>query len=345
MGDIIHSLPAAAALRQAFPHAMIGWVVEERWADLLCAPSARREIRRSAACPVVDAIHIASTRAWRCAPFSSSTRKQFVNVIRETRLMQYKIAIDLQAAIRSAALCCLSRAPQRVGFAKPREPAAKWFYTQAVETSGVHVVEQGMELAREISGRCDLIVQFSFPVDAEAEAWADAELRRRGIHDFVIMNPGAGWGAKRWPVERYAELAKVLAKDGLATVMNLGPGEEKLALSLEEKSSGAAQAIASSLSQLIALVRRAKLFIGGDTGPVHLAAALGIPVVAIYGPTNPARNGPFGPNGSNHNSIKVLRNSASQTSHARRSAPDSGLLQITVEQVAHEARKLLEIPA
>ena len=99
--------------------------------------------------------------------------------------------------------------------------------------------------------------------------------------------------------------------------------------------------VGSSLGQLIALVRRAKLFIGGDTGPVHLAAALRVPVVAIYGPTDPQRNGPYGPMGSNH-AIAVLRSSESTTSHARRAAPESGLLQITVGEVLAATRRLLE---
>ena len=156
-----------------------------------------------------------------------------------------------------------------------------------------------------------------------------------GWRGFAILNPGAGWGAKRWPAERYGEVAKVLAQDGLCSLINHGPGEEELAAAVEAASAGAARKISCSVSELIALTRRARLFIGGDTGPMHLAAALKIPVVAIFGPTNPARNGPFGTR-----SI-VLRSASSMTDHARRREPEQGLLEITADEVVAAARKLL----
>jgi heptosyltransferase-1 len=155
------------------------------------------------------------------------------------------------------------------------------------------------------------------------------------MYNFVIMNPGAGWGAKRWPEQRYGEVARELAKDGIKILVNYGPGERALARAVEEASGGVAKAIACSLTQLIALTRRAALFIGGDTGPMHLAAALGVPVVALFGPTNPARNGPF-----SAKSI-VLRSSSSITSHARRHEPEEGLLEINSGAVVAAVRQLL----
>ena len=183
-----------------------------------------------------------------------------------------------------------------------------------------------------------LAVDFLLPCDPQAEAWADQQI---GGEEFVLLNPGAGWGAKRWPVERYAEVARALASDGLQVLVNCGPGEESIAQQIGAADPQSAKVVGSSLGQLIALVRRAKLFIGGDTGPVHLAAALRVPVVAIYGPTDPQRNGPYGPMGSNH-TIVVLRSPQSTTSHARRAAPESGLLQISVGEVLAAARRLLE---
>jgi heptosyltransferase-1 len=185
-----------------------------------------------------------------------------------------------------------------------------------------------------------LRVEFPLPWDAASQAWCDSELRALGA-GFAIMNPGAGWGAKCWPAARYGELAKRLRKAGLATIVNLGPGEEALGREVEASSEGTAKPVCCSVSQLIALTRRARLFVGGDTGPVHLAAAQNIPVVAIYGPTNPARNGPYGLQGADSKSIVVLRNPESQTSHARRAAPESGLLQITVDDVFSAASRLL----
>jgi heptosyltransferase-1 len=153
---------------------------------------------------------------------------------------------------------------------------------------------------------------------------------------FALINPGAGWGAKQWPAERYGGVARALAGDGLIPFINFGPGEEKLANQVETASGGKARPVTCSVGELIALTRRARLFIGGDTGPLHLAAALQVPVVAIFGPTDPARNGPYGTR-----SI-VLRNSESRTSLSHTSAPDPGLLQITSEEAIAAARTLLK---
>jgi len=153
---------------------------------------------------------------------------------------------------------------------------------------------------------------------------------------FALLNPGAGWGAKQWPADRYGEVAQALESDGLISVINFGPGEEELAQIVKATSGGAARPVSCSVSELIALTRRARIFIGGDTGPLHLAAALRVPVVAIYGPTDPARNGPYGTRS------KVLRNPASRTSLSHTSDPDAGLLQITADEVIFAARVLLE---
>ena len=163
------------------------------------------------------------------------------------------------------------------------------------------------------------------------------KLAQHGITDFAILNPGAGWGAKCWPAERYGQVARALAATGVRSVLNFGPGEEGLAQLAEAASEGAAVAMQSSVTELVALTRRALLFVGGDTGPMHLAAALNVPVVGIFGPTDPARNGPYGTR-----SI-VLRNPASLTTHSRRADPDEGMLEIGTEAVATAAHQLLTL--
>jgi heptosyltransferase-1 len=174
-----------------------------------------------------------------------------------------------------------------------------------------------------------------FPRDPQAEKLIEQRLAEHGISKFAILNPGAGWGAKRWPAERYGEVARKLAEQGVQSILNYGPGEEGLVRSAEVDSGGTAKAMTCTISELIALTRRARLFIGGDTGPLHLAAALRVPVVAIFGPTDPARNGPYGTR-----SI-VLRSLESITSHARRSAADEGLLAIDSDAVLAAASNLL----
>jgi len=354
MGDIIHTLPAAAALRQAFPHASLGWLVEERWAELLCTLRHPRAGRRSPQRPLVDCVHSVNTAEWRRAPFSFNTWQQMASGLSQLRGIQYDAAIDFQGAVRSALLGRWSGAPIVYGSAQPRENAASMFYTRNVllKTQGTHVVEQALAMVGAVVSGAVVSsaiaptaiaptaiippaahAQAEFPVDQDAENKIAAFTAE--VNDFAILNPGAGWGAKRWPVERYGQVAKELAKDGLCSLINYGPGEEELAVAVEAAGAGARK-ISCSISELIALTRRARLFIGGDTGPMHLAAALKIPVVAIFGPTNPARNGPFGTRST------VLRSASSMTDHTRRREPEQGLLEITAGEVVAATRKLLQ---
>jgi len=329
MGDIIHTLPAAIALRNALPDTTLGWVVEERWAELLCALPEPRSGPRSARRPVVDRIHTVNTKTWRKSPFSIQTWEQMAAGLSELRAQQYEAAVDFQGALRSALLAHWSGAPVIYGFAQPRENVASMFYTHQVIARGHHIVEQNLSLAEVVVHRPFQFASPEFPIDPATKGL------QQNDSPFVLLNPGAGWGAKQWPAERFGQVACELAKDGLQTLINCGPGEDDLVCAVEAASAGTAQPILCSITELIALTRRARLFIGGDTGPMHLAAALQIPVVAIFGPTDPSRNGPF-----STRSI-VLRSPSSQTSLSHRAQPDQGLLEITSAEVVAAARKIL----
>lgn len=335
MGDILHTLPAATALRKALPEATLGWVVEERWAELLCTLAEPRSGPRSPRRPLVDQVHTVDTRKWRGSVFSPQTWERVGASLSELRAPRYEVAVDFQGAVRSALLTRWSKAPVCYGAKQPRENVASMFYTRQVMTSGDHVVEQNLSLAEAVAEQQLEVPAVELPHDQTAEKHCDDWLKREGLSGFVVLNPGAGWGAKQWPAERFGFVAKQLAADGFRSLVNFGPGEEKLAEAVEVASAGAAEAVGCTLTELISLSRRASLFIGGDTGPMHLAAALGIPVVAIFGPTNPARNGPFG------TQSVVLRNPLSPTTHARRAQPDAGLMEIGADQVVASARQLL----
>jgi heptosyltransferase-1 len=334
MGDIIHTLPAATALRRAFPEASLGWVVEERWAELLCTLPEPRSGPRSSRRPLVDRVHTVNTKTWRRSLLSIQTWEQIAAGLSELRAQRYEVAVDFQGAVRSAVLARWSGAPVIYGATQPRENVASMFYTRQVIARGGHIVEQNLSLAEAVARRPLEMPKIEFPRDPVVEQQCRDPVQR-GIGDFVLLNPGAGWGAKQWPAERYGQVARQLAEDGVKSLINFGPGEKRLRQAVESASDGTAKGIACSLTELIALTRRACLFIGGDTGPMHLAAALGIPVVAIFGPTNPARNGPFGTR-----SI-VLRSPASPNTHSRRAQPDPGMLQIGSDEVVAAARKLL----
>ena len=336
MGDIIHTLPAVGALRQAFPGATIGWVIEERWAELLCTLPTPRSGPRSPQRPLVERVHTVNTLKWRTAPLSNQTWEQMAAGLSELRGVHYQVAADFQGAARSALLAIWCGAPIIYGARQPRENVASMLYTRTVMARGTHIVEQNFALAEAIAGHSLILQKPEFPQDAAAEQEAEHRLHDHDIGKFALINPGAGWGAKQWPAERYGYVAKRLAEeDGLKSLINFGPGEQELVRAAESASGGAAEGIACSLTQLIALTRRASLFIGGDTGPMHLAAALNVPVVALFGPTNPARNGPF------CTRSLVLRSSTSPTTHTRNHEPDAGLLEITSDEVITAARKLL----
>lgn len=335
MGDIIHALPAVTALREVYPEAIIGWLVEERWAELLCARSTPRSGPRSPQRPLVDQVHTVDTKLWRKDMFSTPTRRAFAKAIKELRAPSYEVTIDFQGLIRSAVFALLSGTLMRFGFKNPREYVANWFYAFPVAARGTHVIQQNLSLAEAVAWQTLKMPRVELPRDEAAEREIENRLTVRHAGKFALMNPGAGWGAKQWPAGRYGAAARALVDDGIQSLVNFGPGEESLAQAVEDASEGAAQRVSCSLAELIALTRRASLFIGGDTGPMHLAAALDIPVVAIFGPTDPARNGPFSAKS------KVLRDASSVTSHSRRAEPDPGLLKISVEQVVAAARELL----
>jgi heptosyltransferase-1 len=336
MGDVIHTLPAAHALRNAFPAAHIGWVIEERWSELLCTLWYPRSGRRSEQRPLVDRVHHVNTKGWRRNLLHFHVWEEMATALSDLRGGRYAAAIDLQGAIRSALLARIAKAPTIYGFASPRESVATMFYTRQVQVDAVHVVEQNMALVAAVTRQTAPAPAIQFPRDPVAEEWCNKLADGDKPGRIVLMNPGAGWGAKQWPAERYGAVAQALAGDGLRVLVNHGPGEEELAQAVVAHSGEAAVPVHCSLAELVALTRRISLFVGGDTGPMHLAAALDVPVVAIFGPTNPARNGPFGTR------CVVLRSPESVTSHARRPEPEAGLLTITLEQVIESARRLLQ---
>lgn len=331
MGDILHAMPAVTALRAALPSAEIAWVVEPRWSALLRADSAAANAECPSEMPIVSRIFLAPAKRWSRAPFSMRTLHEVRALTRALRQRKYDLAIDLQGAVRSAFVGKLAQPKKLAGEAEPRERIARYVFKQRVATKGVHVVEQALEVTSAAVGLALPMIPPFLPIDADAERWRNT---LAGDARYVVINPGAGWGAKRWPPERYALVARALAERGYQVYINASAEERELGEAVVA-ASGTARLVVCSIGELISLMRRASLFVGGDTGPLHLAAALLRPCVGIYGPTDPARNGPFGtPN-------RVLRHPESKRDHSRRSETEAGMMTIDAGDVVNAADELL----
>lgn len=297
IGDVVHALPAVAALRRVLPDARLAWVVEKRAAAILQDS------------PVIDELIEIDTRAWRKRLTSRATLADLRERIAALRGHSgIDIAIDFQGLLKSGLVIKATQARRRIGFenADLREPLSRLFLTEQVATSRFqHIIDKNLALARaavEDLSESDQAAfasnTYEFPIglSADDERYAEEAASQRAAR-FAILNPGGGWPTKLWPAGRFGELADHLYEQhGIVSYVTYGPGEKELAQVVASHArSGAAQLIASTLKQFVALARRAALFVGGDTGPLHLAAAAGTPVVGIYGPTSPARNGPFNP--------------------------------------------------
>jgi lipopolysaccharide heptosyltransferase I len=297
IGDVVHTLPAAALLRRAMPKAQISWVVERRASEILKGS------------PAIDELIEIDTRAWRNKAFSKETLADIRGKLDRVRsgpstngakAAQIDVAIDFQGLIKSGIVALATGAARRIGFetGELREKASRVFLSEQVATSQEkHVIEKNLALARSLivgQPACESHYEFPIHVLPEDEEFAESVIARIGI-PFAIINPGGGWPTKLWATDRYGEVADwLLSERKMKSIVTFGPGEETLAQAVSASSrSGAAHPVASTLKQYIALARRASLFVGGDTGPLHMAAASKTPIVGLYGPTSPERNGPF----------------------------------------------------
>jgi heptosyltransferase I len=320
LGDVIHALPAASALRDAFPEARIDWVIEPKWRRLLEGNPDLTEI----------------------ISLEKKSAAGLISTVRKLRSAHYTCAIDFQGLYKSALPAFASGAPRRIGFPSTyaREGFASMFYTDKINPRGAHKVDHNLTLA-EAAGAAARPGPPRFPLTPrpEDEKQVTQELARHNLADFYVLNPGGGWRSKCWPPERYGELHhRLAALHGWRSVISFGPGEERLAQELASAAGTPAPvAVPLGLGPLMALMRRAKFVVSADTGPLHLASALGTPVVGLFGPTDPARNGPYG--GA---SIVIRNPGKSETTYRRGASYSSPMLSITVDQVADAVARLVK---
>jgi heptosyltransferase-1 len=326
LGDIVHTFPAVAALRESFPKAEIAWLTRPRWKELIESSELATDI-------------------WETETRSYQSLREIIGRIRKHR---FAAAIDYQGLWKSASLPFLGGVSRRIGFSSQtiREFGVPILYTDRVLCTQTHIVDQNGELSGRAGAR-NGVASVALSVPSIQEVFVLQLLRSFAIERYIVLSPAGGWRSKCWPPDRYGALCrKIRGILGLRCVVNYGPGEEDLVSGIKA-TSGEGEPIAynGSLSQLMALLRNALCIVGGDTGPLHLAVALETPAVAIFGPTDPARNGPFGTGDRSCNATPidiVLRSPHAVTTYKRADQAAPSILEIDVDTVFDAVRRQVE---
>ncbi len=275
LGDVIHAIPTAAALRSRFPEARIDWLVDPRYV------------------PLLEMVRGLDSRI----PMNTRRPAQTMTTVGDLRRVGYTAAIDLQGLLKSAVLARAVGAERTIGFERAhlRERTAAPFYSHRVAPDGVsHVIFKNLALLEPL-GSHDM--RAAFPLEIPHSATAERVSAQFGGKPYAVINPGAAWPNKRWPADRFGALAAALRdRFGLRSLVLWGPGEQPLAEQVSSASGGTAEpAPATSIADLCAIARDARVLISGDTGPLHIGGAVGTPLVALFGPTRAERNGPWSP--------------------------------------------------
>jgi lipopolysaccharide heptosyltransferase I len=316
LGDIVHTFPAVAGLRNSFPSSEIVWLTHPRWTELVACSGLATEIWP------VDSRNLVSVR----------------EIVRKLRARKWDAAIDYQGLWKSAFLAFFGAAPKRIGFSSStiREFGVPILYTDSVVCKTTHIADQNGELSLR-AGAALPVGPVELQVGEADAARVRADLAKEGLSRYVVLSPGGGWRSKCWPTERFGALCREIQKEiGIPCVVNYGPGEESLVAEVQA-ASGTAKPIPydGELGTLSALLRNADCIVGGDTGPLHLAVALGTPAVALFGPTDPRRNGPYPPGQI------VLRSPRAVTTYDRINTTDPSLLELSVDAVLAAVKQRL----
>lgn len=322
IGDVIHGIPVLCALRQANPNAFIGWLAEGHMGDLLEGH------------PALDQLIRVPRRFWK-------SPREVWRMRRRLRELRFDTTIDLQCLTKSAVAAWMSGARRRIGKAgEDGRELSRWFNNELVEAGGTHVIEHYLNMLRPL-GIDAPTVRFDLQEsDADARV-ADKFLHERGLagRRFALLNPGAGWPSKMWPTVRYGAVARYLGQNhGMPSVALWGVASERpLAERIFETSArNAHMAPPTTMRELAALCRRAALFVGSDTGPMHLAVAVGTPAVSLHGPSRAEWCGAYGPQ-----NIRLQVRYEDGSSMERRKADDSAMQEIPIKMVTAACDQLL----
>jgi heptosyltransferase I len=308
LGDIVHTFPAVSGLRQSYPSAHITWLTHPRWKFLIESSDLPSEI------------------------WATETRSlpSLQKIIRDIRAAHFDSAIDYQGLWKSAALPLFGGLRRRIGFSSEtiREWGVPALYTDRVRCRTIHIADQNGELSARAGAR-NGVAEFKLRIRTEDRQSVCSWLAAKSVGDYIVLSPGGGWRSKCWPPQRYGQLARRIRDAyGWPCVVNHGPGEAELAAELRLAAGDASPLLFNEeLGSLMALLQGARCIVGADTGPLHLAIALATPAIALFGPTDPARNGPY------RSDDVVLRSPAAVRDHSRKDETDPSMLAITVDQV------------
>jgi lipopolysaccharide heptosyltransferase I len=329
LGDVVHALPVLTALRRHLPAARIAWVVEEAMAPVLAGH------------PDLDEMLVVRLRHWGRRPLAARTARELGAFLAALDRFAPEVALDLMGNHKAGAIAAFTLCDRRIGAARRhrREPSSALWLSEGVEPRGTHAVDRALSLLDAL-GLPPEPADFGGGKLFRDAAPGNDEARRllAGGQPFALLHPGAGWGNKRYPAEWWGEAAaRLRAATGLLTRVAAARGEERLAAAVEAAGGGAARAVpAPDLPTLAALLRGARLVLGGDSGPVHLAHALGAPVLMLLGPTDPARTGPYGAP-----ERALWKRLPCSFCHRRFAETKACLLEIPPRRVAERAAELL----
>ncbi len=336
IGDVVHALPSLAAIRRALPQAEIAWTVERSAAEILRGNRLidhlieidTRSLRRGG--KIIEEIFIGASRQ-----------------LRQLRQYEFDVALDFQGLLKSASIIKLAKAQKRIGFSKGnlREPASRFLLTDTVDVEKqTHIIRKNLALAKRALNIAVPENDFEFPIFTDENHRREAEnIIEQSGENYAILNPAGGWTTKLWEAEKFGALAdKLYEKNNVTSVITTAPNEIELANRvLQNSHSGKVTLAQPSLKGFYELAKRARVYIGGDTAPTHLAVAAKTPIVGIFGPTEWWRNG-----SPNRNDICVERDDINCRADCHRRACDNWIcLDITTETVLRAAQKRLELSA
>jgi heptosyltransferase-1 len=322
LGDVVHSLPLLNAVRTCFPKAEIHWVIARGLEGLLDGN------------PMVDRLIVINKDVWKKISRAADTVREVKGLFREIRKERYDLVIDLQGLLRSGLITMASGAPVRIGFAEARE-GSRFFYTSRVKGGrDLHAVDRYLKIAAAVGCEADRAV-FPFPPLNDRDSWVRAF--KRDLDEYIVIVPGARWETKVWPAEKFGKVASMFP---LRSVIVGSSSDTGIAEKVVASSRGRAVSVAgkTTLTELIEIMKGARLAISNDSGPMHIAAAFGVPVVAIFGPTSPERTGPYG---SSH---AIIRSGAACAPCFRKKCTGMKCMKdVTPEEVVKRVKELLDV--